>query len=135
MHYYICILLLETLDMAAKGIAGRAILVDWHRWAQNHKLDIDVMSSYEVPFGENIEALLSQGVDPGVIRPGDIILIRFGYIDQYNSMASGKRAELHELYKSYKPNSIGVKSTKELLEFLWTSRIAAVGGDSPSFEV
>lgn len=93
------------------------------------------MSSYEVPFTEVVEALRSQGLDLDVFRPGDIIIIRFGYLEQYENMSDEKREKLNDLYKTQKPDNIGLKPSRELLEFLWDNKIAAIGGDSRSLEV
>lgn len=124
-------------DMAKRGIAGRAIFIDWYAWAQQHKPvgSIDAMSSHAVPFSEIIAALRFQGLDEKVFRPGDIIIIRFGYIYQYETMSLEKREKLSELYKTKKPENIGIKPSYELLKFLWDNKIAAIGGDSRSFEV
>jgi hypothetical protein len=123
------------LDVSKKGIAGRAIFVDWYAWAQSKGLDVDAMSSYEVPFSQIVEALEYQGLDLGVFRPGDILIIRFGYLDQYDNMSDDKRQRLNELYKTQKPDNIGLQPSRELLEFLWNNKLAAIAGDSRSLEV
>jgi kynurenine formamidase len=50
-------------------------------------------------------------------------------------MSDEKRERLNELYKTQKPDNIGLKPSRELLEFLWDKKIAAIGGDSRSLEV
>lgn len=50
-------------------------------------------------------------------------------------MNESKRHQLNELYKTHKPDNIGVEPSEELLEFLCNSKFAAVAGDSRSFEV
>lgn len=123
--------------MSQKGIAGRAVFVDWYRWAEQHKPagSSDAMSSYDIPFEEIIAALEIQGMSLSTFRPGDIMIIRSGYIFQYENMSIEKRQRLSELYKTTKPDNIGIKPSRELLEFLWEQKIAAVAGDSRSFEV
>lgn len=69
------------------------------------------------------------------IRQGDILIIRSGYLRQYADMNESKRHQLNELYKTQKPDNIGVEPSEELLKFLWDSKFAAVAGDSRSFEV
>ncbi|KAL3448372.1 hypothetical protein BJX65DRAFT_307232 [Aspergillus insuetus] len=122
--------------VAQQGIAGRAILIDWHTWAQAQSKSIDATSAYEIPFTELLETLKYQNLDPfSTFRYGDILVIRSGYIAQYTEMSDSKRAHLNEAYKTEKPANIGVKPSKELLRFLWDTGIAAVCGDSRSFEV
>ncbi|KAK2041936.1 hypothetical protein LZ31DRAFT_624814 [Colletotrichum somersetense] len=121
--------------VSQKGIAGRAIFIDWYAWAQKRGLEIDAFTAYEVPFSSLIEALNEQGLSKDVFRPGDIIVIRFGYLSQYESMSLEKREALNNHYKANKPDNIGIKPSRELLEFLWNNKIAAICGDTRSLEV
>ncbi|KAF6833256.1 hypothetical protein CPLU01_05607 [Colletotrichum plurivorum] len=121
--------------VSMKGIAGRAVFVDWYAWAQKRGLEVDAFTSYEVLFVDIIEALRDQGLDIDVFRPGDILVIRFGYLAQYEMMADEKRDSLNELYKTQKPDNIGIKPSRDLLEFLWNNKIAAICGDTRSLEV
>lgn len=126
----------ETMaDVSRKGIAGRAIFIDWYAWAQKRGLDVDAFTAYEVPFSSLIEALNEQGLSKDVFQLGDIIIIRFGYLSQYESMSPEKRETLNNHYKTNKPDNIGIKPSRELLEFLWNNKIAAICGDSRSLEV
>jgi hypothetical protein len=126
--------LLTLLDVSAKGIAGRVVFIDWYRWANKHGIEVDAMTTYQVPFSQILEALRDQGQDESIFRPGDILMIRFGYIHQYDTMDEEKRRRLNELYKTSKPDNIGIKPSEDLLRFLWNNKIAAVCGDSRSFE-
>ncbi|UPK91622.1 hypothetical protein LCI18_002557 [Fusarium solani-melongenae] len=121
--------------VSAKGIAGRAIFIDWYAWAQKQGLKVDARSSHEVPFSELVETLKFQGMDLDVFRPGDIVVVRFGYLEQYENMSQEKRQHLDNLYKTQKPDNIGLKPSEELLRFLWDRKIAAICGDSRSLEV
>ncbi|KAH3962055.1 hypothetical protein HBH51_178940 [Parastagonospora nodorum] len=75
-----------------------------------------------------------QGISLSSMRPGDILIIRSGYLAQYANMPASKRASLDTLYTTTKPCNIGVEASPELLAFLWDKQIAAVAGDSRSFE-
>lgn len=123
------------IDISKKGIAGRAILIDWYAWAETQGIQVDAMSPQEVPFSDIEKVLRHQGQGMSVFRPGDIIIIRFGYIEQYETMSSEKRQRLGELYKTQKPDNIGFRPSQELLEFLWNNKVAAIGGDTRSLEV
>ena len=122
-------------DISNKGIAGRAILIDWYRWALKKGRNIDAMTAYSVPFAELIEVLKDQGLSKTSFQPGDILLFRFGYIHQYEIMPEEKRAHLDDLYKKQKPENIGIQPSEELLKFLWEKKISAVAADTRSFEV
>lgn len=128
--------------MSKKGIAGRALLVDWYRWKTRaargsdavRESDIDAFSQYKISWSELNEAARWQGTPLKDCRPGDILVVRSGYLRQYETMEETRRAELDTLYQTTKPSNIGLQASRELLEFLWEKRIAAVAGDSRSFE-
>ena len=111
------------------------MFADWYTWASKQGKQIDATSSYAVPFSEILEALESQGFDRKEFRKGDILIIRFGYLRQYADMDENKRQQLDERYKTHKPDNIGVEPSEDFLKFLWNSQIAAVAGDTRSFEV
>ncbi|KAJ5614026.1 hypothetical protein N7528_007680 [Penicillium herquei] len=121
--------------IAKRGIAGRGILIDWYKWSQAHGRSVDVTTPHAVPFEELLEVLRYQGLKQEDIRTGDILLIRFGYIHQYENMPEEKRMQLNELYKTEKPKNIGLEPSDALLRFLWGRKVAAVAGDTRSFEV
>lgn len=93
------------------------------------------MTPHPVTFNQLLEALKYQGLSLDDISPGDVILIRFGYIKEYEKLKDDKRAQLDELYKRQKPENIGIEPSKEFLKFLWDKKISAVAGDTRSFEV
>ncbi|KAF5650315.1 hypothetical protein F25303_4456 [Fusarium sp. NRRL 25303] len=121
--------------VSAKGIAGRAVFIDWYSWALAQGLEIDAMSSYEIPFDQIIKTLEFQNMSLESLRAGDIIVIRFGYLSQYENMDAAKREYLDKLYQTQKPDNIGLKPSEELLRFLWNTKIAAICGDARSLEV
>lgn len=75
------------------------------------------------------------GITPDDFRQGDILFVRSGYIHQYETMPQSKRDLLQKRYATSKPENIGVAPSEDLLRFLWDKQIAAVAGDSRSFEV
>ena len=121
--------------MAQSGIAGRAFFLDWYHWATKVQgREIDATSSHFIPFSELQETASHQGTPLETMRTGDILIIRSGYLAQYASMSEEKRARLDHEYETTKPSNIGVEASEELLSFLWDRQIAAVAGDSRSFE-
>jgi len=60
------------------GIVGRGVLVDWLRWCEAHKGEApSAVSRHEIPVEELQEVLKWQGT---TTRPGDIMIIRSGYV-------------------------------------------------------
>ncbi|KAK1144562.1 hypothetical protein N8T08_005435 [Aspergillus melleus] len=124
--------------IAKQGIAGRGILIDWYKWATSQpdmKETIDAFTPHAIPFPSLLEAAASQGLRPEDFLPGDILFIRSGYIHQYETLTPEKRDTLSARYQTQKPENIGVDPSESLLQFLWEKRMAAVAGDSRSFEV
>ncbi|KIW11223.1 hypothetical protein PV08_10523 [Exophiala spinifera] len=127
--------------MAKRGIAGKALLVDWWTWkvrALNKEgkteQEVDAFSAYAIPWEELVMAAEEQGSPLEKMDPGDVLIVRSGFLAQYETMEDTKRRRLDELYEHTKPSNIGVRACPELLQFLWDKQIAAVAGDSRSFE-
>jgi len=72
--------------------------------------------------------LASQNV---VLRPGDVLLIRNGYIAAYKMLADDA---VMERGKTPFPPSIGLEQSQEILRFLWNSGVVAVAGDMLTLE-
>ena len=120
--------------MAKRGVAGRGVLVDWWRWKMERGEKVDAFSAHAIPWEELVATAEAQGTPLEGMGPGDVLVVRSGYLAQYAEMAEERRAELDALYQHTKPSNIGVRACSELLEFLWEKQIAAVAGDSRSFE-
>lgn len=65
------------------------------------------------------------------IRSGDVLLIRSGVGQRYESMTAAEQDAL-----AVRPSAdfLGVEPCGEMLQWLWESEFAAVAGDMPSFE-
>ena len=60
------------------GIVGRGVLVDWLRWYETkHGTPPSPVSRHEIPVSEIQQTLEWQGT---ATRPGDIMLVRSGYV-------------------------------------------------------
>ena len=75
-------------DISQKSITGRAYFLDWYRYITTTRpeLDIDATTSYAILISQTEETAAHQGFSLSCMRPGDIIIIRFGYLSQYASM-------------------------------------------------
>ncbi len=65
-----------------------------------------------------------------VFRPGDILLVRSGWIRWYNDHNPEERVAKVKNGSEY----VGVDGSVEVVEWLWDSHFAAVGGDAIGFE-
>lgn len=113
---------------ARRGIAGRGVLIDFRRFAEAHGIEYSPGVRYGITPDQLREAAAWQGLD---FQPGDILLLRVGWIEWYNSLSAEDRARLAE------PGVMqvaGLTQGEESLRFLWDNHFAAVCSDNPSFE-
>ncbi|KAK8235818.1 hypothetical protein IWZ00DRAFT_508063 [Phyllosticta capitalensis] len=110
-----------------KGIVGRGVLLDYHSWRIKKGLPFDAFQSASIPLSQLKEIAKEQGVE---IKFGDILLLRVGWIDAYNSKS---KSEKMVLTKASPPSFPGVEQSEEMLEWIWNN-FSAVAGDHPSFE-
>lgn len=64
-------------------------------------------------------------------RPGDILLIRSGFTEEYNKLTDEQRDELGLREKR---EFCGVEGSKEMMEWHWNNAFAAVAGDTNAYE-
>jgi len=113
---------------ARRGIAGRGVLLDLPRWAARHGRQIDPGRRSEYSADQLVEAAAEQKV---VFQPGDILLVRTGWIEWYCSLDQAARINLSRTW----PHDIyGLAQGDDSLRFLWDNHFAAVASDSPAFE-
>ncbi|KAL4964499.1 uncharacterized protein BDV14DRAFT_209285 [Aspergillus stella-maris] len=121
-------------------IASRAMLLDYKSYADSHGRDYDPYTSHAISFADLTACATSQGIDikpesqGGMVRPGDILLIRSGFVQRYNELSPTEREKTatrtHENLAF-----AGLKQEEPILDWLHDCYFAAVAGDSPTFEV
>lgn len=134
---------------AARGIAGRGILIDYHSWARRNNIQYDRLSTHAIDL-DAIKSIIEESKVE--VRKGDIMLLRTGkqnqspglpnifYFSDNGCIAVGFVEAYTRLGKdakeSYKDNNAfpGLWSSKEIAQWLWKSQFAAVAADSPAFE-
>ena len=72
-----------------------------------------------------------QGLPTNFSRPGDILIVRFGWIAAYSQLNETEKQELVLGTGNY----IGLTADDDSAEWLWNQKLAMVGGDNPAFEV
>lgn len=109
--------------LAAHGIVGRGVLVDV---ADYYGSDWDPLEENVVGPQEIATILEEQGTE---LQEGDILCLRFGWVSAYR----GKKARGEDL-SNVGITFAGISAADELVEYLWDSRVAAVGADNPGVE-
>ncbi|KAK6001818.1 hypothetical protein QM012_002308 [Aureobasidium pullulans] len=111
-----------------KGIIGRGILLDFEAWREEHNHPLkDAFKPGSITLSELKAVAEWEGVE---IKFGDILIIRSGYMVQYNKRS---RDDLEALSKIMPPTFLGVEQSTEMLNWIWDN-FSAVAGDQPSFE-
>lgn len=113
---------------ARHGIVGRFVLADVARWRNEQRRPIDPAGAESVPLSDIIGALESQD---SLITHGDILLIRFGWIEWYEKANHGIR---QALAANPQPRTPGLAAGPDVAEWLWDNSIAAVAADNPAVE-
>lgn len=139
------------------GIVGRGVLVDWLRWYEaKHGTPPSPVSRHEIPVSELEQTLQWQGT---TTRPGDIMLIRSGYVRWHKCVshphthahtqhpspyltiadmftARNSFAGTEERKRGTQQNSvaIGMQANEASVRWLYDHHFAAVGGDTVAFE-
>lgn len=119
------------LQMSAqKGIAVRAVLLDWARWMDHRNRVFDAFESVDITAAELDKVAAWQGLPEDWSRPGDVLLIRTGWVRQYNTLSTTESVLL-PVGKGY---SVGMEASDENAEWLWEKKLSIVGADNPAFE-
>ena len=110
------------------GIVGRGVLLDYAAWADAKGLKPDIFSPTTIPVSTLEDIATQQGT---VLRKGDIIFIRSGYIRAYDKLTPADRQALAD---NPLPPAIGLESSETTLRWIWEQQPAAIVGDHPSME-
>lgn len=113
---------------AARGIAGRAVLLDVAAVMAGRDPGHDPSHSCGVGVAELEEARRAAGVS---WEPGDVLLLHTGWLRWY---ADQPRAVREELAAQDPPSSLGLDQDPAVLEYLWDSQVCAVAADNPAVE-
>jgi hypothetical protein len=112
---------------ARRGIAGRGVLIDYRRWAEGQGITYSPGDRHEIGVADLQAAAEEQGVR---IEPGDILLVRSGWIAWYLGLDGDARKALG----GAPVTAVGLAQSDETLRYLWNNHFAAVAGDTVAFE-
>lgn len=120
--------------MAERGVIGRGVLIDV---ARHRRGSVDgYRPDRRMPIGvTDLEDVLSaQGTE---LRPGDVLLLRTGWVGWYLSLAGDERAALVGTLHSGEGGleSAGLDAGKDVAGWLWERRVSAIAVDNPAVEV
>jgi kynurenine formamidase len=112
---------------AQQGLIGRGVLADIEAYCRRHDVSYDPVGS-PVITPEMISGALAE--QDTARQPGDILLLRTGYMGVYlNGSAEDRRAMRDAA------TSPGLGPDEDMAEFLWDGSFAAIAADNPGVEV
>jgi kynurenine formamidase len=112
---------------AQQGIVGRGVLADIEAYCRGHEISYDPARS-DIITAEMISGALADQQTIG--RPGDILLVRTGYMAAY---VAGSRADRIAMRDA--ATTPGLSPDEDMAEYLWDGEFAAVAVDNPGVEV
>ena len=114
---------------ASRGLVGRAVLVDVGRWraAEGRPLEMDQPDA--IMPDDILGTLEAQGA---AIEPGDVLLMRTGWVGWYSSLDMDTRTRMSDRTQMAAP---GLPPGEATARFLWDLHIAAIGADNPAVEI
>ncbi|KAF4819400.1 hypothetical protein CGCTS75_v011586 [Colletotrichum tropicale] len=115
-------------NIANKTVTGRGVLLDWYSWAIKHGIQIDPFSAHGIPLSELKAVASAQRVH---FRPGDILLVRTGWLEAYRALSMDQQAALP---RRQVRSSCGVEATEESIQWHWDNAFAAVASDTVAYE-
>lgn len=114
---------------ARRGIVGRGVLVDVARWREAQGRPLAHGSPDPISVEDLARTLEDQGTS---LRPGDVLLVRTGWIQWYEALDATRRAEYANMASFACP---GLAPGEKTAAWLWNHHVAAVAADNPSLEV
>lgn len=115
------------IDNWASRIVGRAVLADVERWRGSVGRPMRAGGAEPISAEDVRSTLAAQDV---TVEPGDILLVRTGWLGWYHSLDPAERAELPGRLRVS-----GLEASEDTLRFLWDLHVSAVAADNPSLEV
>lgn len=112
----------------ADKFVGRGVLIDAFGYRKARGITVNPLSRDVYSLEELKGALDAQQT---ALKPGSILLVRTGWMETYEQASAEKKRDLAPMEKLA---SIGIEASREMVEWLWNSHVAAIGTDCPAVE-
>jgi len=112
---------------ARRGIVGRAVLVDVGRWRETIGDGIRMDAAEPITPNDILGALAAEKIE---VEPGDILLLRTGWLSWYRGLDRAAREGL-----AAELAAPGLEPSEETCRLLWDLHISAIGADNPAVEL
>ncbi|CAN6625914.1 hypothetical protein TRVA0_010S02366 [Trichomonascus vanleenenianus] len=111
-----------------KGIVGRGVLIDYVDWAAKKGIEFSALAGQAITLDEIHQIIKEYNIE---LQPGDILFMRIGMIQEWNSQDDAFKEE----FATRAWRHSGVEQSEDMLRFLWNNHFVAVAGDAIAFEV
>lgn len=115
---------------AGRGIVSRGLLLDVERYLRGRGSPLDPQSSTVIRREVLAACAQAEGIKA---EPGDILLIRTGWLRWYLEEATPQQRESMAAHAGALA-APGIGPAEEMAEYLWNLHVAAVASDNPSLE-
>ncbi|SRR5579885_570589 len=112
----------------ADRVVGRGVLIDVYGFLKSRGQAVQALERHVYTLEDLQGALDWQKTK---LKPGTILLVRTGWMEEYEKLAPEQKAALAPFDKI---RAAGVEATRRLAAWLWDSRVAAIGADCPGVE-
>lgn len=120
-------------------------MLDYRGYAHKKGINYDPFDYYPISWEELYQCGKDQGIDirpaaeGGDIRHGDMLFVRSGWKETYDSKSDAERTKAATRHGSGKDGEDGLRyaglsQEQKILDWLHDCYFAAVGGDAPAFE-
>ncbi|KAI1369229.1 hypothetical protein F5Y08DRAFT_148135 [Xylaria arbuscula] len=115
---------------AEKGIAVRAVLLDFAGWMDATNQTLDAFTEIKITPEQLDEVAAWQRMPEDWSMPGDMLIVRTGWVRQYNTLNATERALLRVQGWPY----VGLEASDRTLRWLWEKKLSLIGADNPAVE-
>lgn len=112
----------------ADRFVGRGVLIDAFRFRADKGRPVNPLNDERYSLDDLKQALAAQSTE---LKPGSILLVRTGWMQAYLGASPAQKREMAPLNKL---KACGIDDSREMVAWLWDSRVAAIGTDCPAVE-
>jgi kynurenine formamidase len=112
----------------ADRFVGRGILIDACRYRNEQGRPLTPLTNDRYSLDDLQQALKAQATE---LKPGSILLVRTGWMPAYLAASAQQKREMAPLDRL---KACGIDDSREMVAWLWDSRVAAIGTDCPAVE-
>jgi kynurenine formamidase len=112
----------------ADRFVGRGVLVDAFRYRAEKGKPLNPLTDERYSLDDLKQALAAQSTE---LKPGSILLVRTGWMPAYLAATAEQKRKMAPLEDL---KACGIDDSRELVAWLWDSRVAAIGTDCPAVE-